>query len=251
MEKKSTQKRQSSKSAIRSASGSRPKANARSGSTGNNNLRKNRKKRQRQRKSSGCLAFIIGVVIVGFLIYLVAHQFSNWADNTWSDLLQRRVTQEVYDYEPEVSEVARSYDIEEYTNVLLAIMMQESKGRGDDPMQSSECVYNTAYEQTPGGIEDPHYSIDCGVRYFADCLSDADCDSPNDTDALQLAIQGYNYGTGYIHWALENYGYYSLENAAEFSDMMAEELGMSGYGDKTYVTSVMNFYDQILNRTED
>ena len=46
-------------------------------------------------------------------------------------------------------------------------MMQESGGRGKDPMQASECGYNKKYPKKPNGIKDPEYSIDCGVHYLA------------------------------------------------------------------------------------
>ena len=59
---------------------------------------------------------------------------------------------------------------------------------------------------------------------------------------LQLSWQGYNYGNGYIGWALENYGGYSLENALEFSQQQAAAHGWSGYGDSEYVPHVQRYY---------
>ena len=41
---------------------------------------------------------------------------------------------------------------------------------------------------------------------------------------IKLALQGYNFGNGYIAWAQGNYGGYTAANAAEFSDMMAERM---------------------------
>lgn len=40
---------------------------------------------------------------------------------------------------------ASQYGISEYVPSIQAIMMQESGGRGTDPMQASECPYNTRY----------------------------------------------------------------------------------------------------------
>ena len=51
--------------------------------------------------------------------------------------------------------------------------MQESGGTGTDPMNSNRSVYNTLYPSISNGIEDPEYSISCGVKEFADCLSTA------------------------------------------------------------------------------
>ena len=125
---------------------------------------------------------------------------------------------------------------------IQAIMMQESGGRGTDPMQASECPYNTRYPNSPGAIQDPEYSIQVGVQYYADCVEQAGCESPADMGRLQLSWQGYNYGKGYIGWALANYGGYSLENALEFSQQQAASHGWSGYGDPEYVPHVQRYY---------
>ena len=87
--------------------------------------------------------------------------------------------------------------------------MQESGGRGTDPMQASECPYNTQYPNTPGAIQDADYSIKVGVQYYADCVREAGCKSPQDMDKLKLSLQGYNYGNGYITWAIRKHGGYS------------------------------------------
>ena len=52
-------------------------------------------------------------------------------------------------------------------SAIQAIMMQESGGRGTDPMQCSESPYNTRFPHTPGSITDPDYSIEVGVQTFA------------------------------------------------------------------------------------
>lgn len=60
---------------------------------------------------------------------------------------------------------------------------------------------------------------------------------------IPLALQGYNFGPGYVTWAKKNYGGYSKENAAEFSDMQAQKLGWERYGDKEYVEHVLGYYN--------
>ncbi len=61
-------------------------------------------------------------------------------------------------------------------------------------------------------------------------------------DNIKLALQGYNYGNGFISWARTNYGGYTPIAAIEFSNMMAERLGWSGYGDKQYPAHVLRYY---------
>ena len=61
-------------------------------------------------------------------------------------------------------------------------------------------------------------------------------------DNIKLALQGYNYGNGFISWAKAKYGGYSTIAAIEFSDMMAARMGWSGYGDKQYPAHVLRYY---------
>ena len=152
------------------------------------------------------------------------------------------VSPEVEAYRPLIRLYAAQYGIPEYEDLIAAVMMQESGGRGSDPMQCSESGYNTRYPHAPNSITDPEYSIDVGVHTLADVLSMAAVESPIDLDRISLALQGYNFGPGYISWALANYGGYSELNAIEFSDMMASRYGWAGYGDKAYVSHVLRYY---------
>ena len=126
--------------------------------------------------------------------------------------------------------------------LIKAVMMQESGGRGSDPMQCSESPYNKKYPKKPNGIKDPEYSINCGVNYLADCLKKAKCNSPVDMSHIRLALQGYNYGNGYISWAIKRDGGYTVANAIAFSDMQAKKHGWNSYGDKQYPAHVLRYY---------
>lgn len=152
------------------------------------------------------------------------------------------VSQEVEAYSPIIQSYANEHGIPEYTELIKAVMMQESGGRGNDPMQASECGFNTQYPKVPNGITDPEYSIDVGIANLAACILQARVESPIDIDGISLALQGYNYGNGYITWAMANYDGYSTLNAIEYSDMMAARLGWSNYGDKQYVSHVLRYY---------
>lgn len=153
------------------------------------------------------------------------------------------LTESVLQYEPAVSAYCEEYGIPAYSQVVLAIMQQESAGQVVDVMQCSESPFNELYPQTPGGIQDTDYSIQVGVETFAYCLEEADCSSVRDRDGLMLALQNYNFGNSYATWAQENYGGYSPENALEFSQMMQTRLGWSQYGDPEYVQHVLRYYD--------
>lgn len=180
------------------------------------------------------------VVLILVIVILFGALFSMVGGSNSSTVTP--VSAEVEAYEPLIRQYARQYGIEEYVELIKAVMMQESGGQGTDPMQASECGYNTRYPNTPNGITDPEYSIDVGIQNLAACLREAGVESPVDMNHIKLALQGYNYGNGYISWAKENYGGYAYANAVEFSEMMAERNGWSSYGDKEYVSHVLRYY---------
>ena len=94
----------------------------------------------------------------------------------------------------------------------------------------------------PISIKDTQYSIEVGIRYLRYCLTLAGAQGPEDMDAIKLALQGYNYGAGYIDWALERDGEYTKENAEVFSEMMKESKQIEVYGDTNYVSHVLRYY---------
>ena len=183
--------------------------------------------------AAGGMAFLVVFILIAGIIAGAA--FSSGSESSES------LSEEVLAYTSVIQRYASQYGIPEYVSALQAIMMQESGGRGTDPMQCSESPYNTRYSHSPGSITDPNYSIEVGVQTFADCISQAGCSSPQDLDKLKLAWQGYNYGNGYIGWALQRGGY-TEDNALQFSQQQAASHGWSSYGDPQYVPHVMRYY---------
>ena len=188
--------------------------------------------------AAGGVASVLVIVVI-VLIGCGAAIFGSQEDDS-TEILP--LSAEVEAYEPVIRKYAKQSGIPDYVLLIQAVMMQESGGRGNDPMQASECGYNTQYPRTPGGITDPEYSISVGIQNLADCLQTAGAESPIDLDHIQLALQGYNFGSGYITWALQKYGEYSRANAIEFSLKMAEQMGWNSYGDKQYVPHVLRYY---------
>lgn len=176
---------------------------------------------------------------------------ANYAENlttffggTSSGIATANVSEEVLRYRPAIERVAARYGMENYIELIMAVMMQESGGRGLDPMQASESGYNTRYPRGPGTITDPEYSIECGIQELRDVLQKAGCTGPTDLDRIKLALQGYNYGSAYIDWAMQRDGGYTKENAIAFSDMMCArpDWPYEIYGDKEYVDHVLRYY---------
>ena len=182
--------------------------------------------------AGGGAFLLVFILIVGII---AGAAFSSSSESSES------LSEEVLAYTSVIQQYASQYGIPEYVSAIQAIMMQESGGRGTDPMQCSESPYNTRFSHSPGSITDPNYSIEVGVQTFADCISQAGCSSPQDMDKLKLAWQGYNYGNGYIGWALQRGGY-TEANALQFSQEQAASHGWSSYGDPQYVPHVMRYY---------
>lgn len=183
--------------------------------------------------AGGGTVFVILILIVGII---------GGAAFIGSSQSSEPLSAEVLAHTSAIQKYASEFGIPEYVPAIQAIMMQESGGRGTDPMQASECPYNTKYPNTPGAIQDADYSIKVGIQYYADCVREAGYESPQDMDKLKLSWQGYNYGNGYISWALEKFGGYSEANALQFSKEQAAVHGWSGYGDPEYVPHVMRYY---------
>ena len=186
--------------------------------------------------AGGWIAVVI-IIIVVLLGSAVAMFGGGSESNTYT-----QVSAEVEAYDPLIRQYAKQYGIPEYVELIKAVMMQESGGRGLDPMQAAEGSFNTKYPHEPNGIKDPEYSIQCGVQELKAALTSAGVESPIDMEHIKLALQGYNFGNGYISWAKSKYGGYSYANAVEFSTQQAQRLGWDSYGDTQYPAHVLRYY---------
>ena len=186
--------------------------------------------------AGGWIAVVIILIVV--LLGCAVSLFGGGSEST----SYTPVSAEVEAYTPLIQKYAKQYGIPEYVELIKAVMMQESGGRGLDPMQAAEGSFNTRYPHEPNGIQDPEYSIQCGVQELKAALISAEVENPIDMERIKLALQGYNFGNGYISWAKTNYGGYSYANAVEFSTMQAQRLGWEKYGDTQYPAHVLRYY---------
>lgn len=183
-----------------------------------------------------------GISLILLLVLLLfIGVFAALSDNSSVSSTNAPLSAEVLAYTDTIEKYAKQYEMEDYVPIIQAVMMQESGGKGTDPMQSSECPYNTKYPNNPNAIQEPEYSIDVGIHYLSDCFKSAQVKDSFDNEHIFLALQGYNYGNGYIDWAVKNFGGYSKANAKVFSDQKKAELGTDVYGDPNYVEHVMRY----------
>ncbi|ERI11644.1 lysozyme family protein [Aneurinibacillus aneurinilyticus] len=185
----------------------------------------------------GILTILMGFLLIGvFLITIVNQYMSPPSKINKYDKVKR--------YEPMLSAELHKYHLEEYTSVLLALMYQESRGEGGDPMQASESA-----GLPPNTINDPERSIRQGVRHFNDVLTygkEKKVDFPT-------IIQAYNMGKGYITFVAEHGKKHTEDLAKQFSSIQVKKqptvYNCGGdqnnfrypycYGDFSYTTKVL------------
>ncbi|WP_077609590.1 bifunctional lytic transglycosylase/C40 family peptidase [Clostridium sp. Marseille-P2415] len=154
------------------------------------------------------IAFSGVFLLIFSLLLLVVILFSEEEDGG-HDLSygSANVSAEVLAHKPRLEKYAREYNIEDYINVLLAIIQVESGGILEDVMQSSESM------GLPPNTLSTEESIKQGCKYFASLLESANakgCD-------LNSVIQSYNYGGGFLNYVAGRGKKYTFPLAENFS----------------------------------
>ncbi len=156
-------------------------------------------------------------------------------------------------YRPLVKEMALRYDMGQYVDLIMAVIMQESAGKGKDVMQSSEGAYNERYPKVPDGITDAKYSIECGIQELKEALEEVGATGPDDINGIRQGLQVYNFGVNYLYY-IEEKGVeeWNEETVAAFAEIAsngkvrhttdAETMGKWDYGDQKYPEHVLRYY---------
>ncbi|WP_110925958.1 bifunctional lytic transglycosylase/C40 family peptidase [Bacillus massiliglaciei] len=122
------------------------------------------------------------------------------------------VNEAVMALKPAVIEYAGKYEIPEYVDVILAIIMIETGGKGPDVMQSSESL-----GLPPNSISDPLVSIDAGVKHLAEVIKDARSSGLD----FWTPVQSYNFGTAFNGFIKKNGKQYTFDLASNYAKDMA------------------------------
>ena len=117
------------------------------------------------------------------------------------------VNAEVQAYAAIIAQKAEEHGISEYVQYLMAIMMVESGGVGNDPMQSLGTTDLSAEQRIP------EMSIEYGVAIFAYLLQRGQ-EAGVDIDTI---IQAYNFGASYIDYVAARGREHELAFAADFA----------------------------------
>lgn len=126
------------------------------------------------------MSFFVFVPLIIFFAISGLEQLKWLPLDTESNILER-----LKDYKPLVEEELDKQGLSQYTGLLLGMMYQESKGRGGDPMQSSESLGMKRNE-----IDDPKASIKQGVRHFTVMYQKGQKKGVD----IETIIQSYNMG---------------------------------------------------------
>lgn len=148
-------------------------------------------------------------LMVFSLLFFVTILFSDEQDSGFSNIQYGgvNVSEGVLVHKPMVEKYAKEYGVEEYVNVLLAIIQVESGGTAEDVMQSSESL------GLPPNTLGREESIKQGVKYFSELMYSSES---LDTD-LESVIQSYNYGGGFLGYVANRGNKYNFELAQRFS----------------------------------
>ncbi|WP_085523710.1 lysozyme family protein [Tuberibacillus sp. Marseille-P3662] len=204
--------------------------------------------KQTSKKSSPLATWLVLLLII-FTIGGVINSHSGEPDRNKRDRFEN-----VKDYQPMIEKILAKHDLEKYTPVILALMQQESRGKGGDPMQASESA-----GLAPGSIDNPRKSIRQGIQHFQSILERG---KRRQVD-FSTIMQAYNFGPGYIDYVAKHGGEHSEALAKKFSMMQVKrkpELYDCGgdksnfrypycYGDFTYSTKVNRYIESLEKST--
>jgi len=200
---------------------------------------------------------LLAIFLVFVLLLMIAHMIqsimSAGKEKSDSDPSKSRggYSATIESYRPLVTKLCDEYntkpeslDLTKFVNCALAVIEIESNGLGNDPMQSSECGYNKEYPNKPNAIQDPEYSLRCGIQYMRDALIKFGVKEATDYDLMASAIQGYNFGIdGWYKWIKENNDCkYTVEMAKKYSAKICSEKGLSSYGTATHGEKFLKAY---------
>ena len=215
-----------------------------------------------------CILLIISTLVGSITVILSGGQEEE-ANKSQSIVYENcPLSPEVEALRNQITEELKKYSKEEYVDLVLAVIQQESGGQGEDIFQCSESL-----GKSPNSI-DRKTSIQHGVKVLCGYLNHekVKVSSPDDLDHIRIALQAYNYGGGYINYIndasrfgrdttradIENLGKWTQKNALAYQKQKSAEanhgypvartgsaaqiLGPYTYGDAYYNSHVLRYY---------
>ena len=161
------------------------------------------------------------------------------------------ISAEVEQYRTKILAELKKYKKGKYVNYIdlyLAVVQQESGGKGTDIFQCSESLGK------PRNSLSVDASIKQGVKYLSGMLDRASPKSESDIAKIKIALQSYNFGGGFFDYIKSNVynNKWSQQAVLDFQKMKADgkkrsgssaqNLGPYAYGDAYYTEHVLRYY---------
>ena len=192
------------------------------------------------------LPYIVILSVVAIFISLFLGVFTATYNEENNDSGSYGLSVEVESLRNDVLSELKKHHKEQYIDLYLAVMMQESGGNGEDVFQASESL-----GKQPNSITRDE-SIAQGVKYLSGMIDKAKVKNPDDIDNIKLALQGYNFGGAYIDYAIKSDGKWTQKNVYAYAKLKSngvkrtgvkeEILGPWAYGDQNYTEHVLRYY---------
>ncbi|MBC2686398.1 hypothetical protein HAU06_20105 [Bacillus toyonensis] len=157
------------------------------------------------------ILFFISILGLGTMLGILYFNHKNNIQKNKVHAIEKCVLQ----YEPTLKKELEKFNLGDKTAVLLGIMYQESRGEGNDPMQSSESL-----GLKPNELQEISLSIKQGVKHFAQMYKYG----TEKNVSMDTIIQSYNMGPGYIDFiASQEVKQHSEDSAKKFSKMKVDQ----------------------------
>ncbi|WP_086390808.1 lysozyme family protein [Bacillus thuringiensis] len=175
----------------------------------------------------GGLASAVPLLLIGMICLLIAGAFgagSSSQEQVSGNIgASKNLSPEVEKWRGLVEKEAAAQGMQDFVNLLLAIIQIESGGTGTpDIMQSSE----SAGYGRPNVFQTEEESVRQGVKHLKDCLLALKAFNRGYENNVKALAQAYNYGNYFATWLGNRGGDYSLEVAEEYSrTVVAPSLG--------------------------
>ncbi|MEB9975404.1 lysozyme family protein, partial [Bacillus cereus] len=177
--------------------------------------------------AGGGFAGALPIILVGIVLLLIAgmlgagtKQQEQISGNVGAS---KNLDPDVERWRGLVEQEAAAQGMQDYVNLLLAIIQVESGGRGTrDIMQSSE---SAGYDR-PNVFQTEEESVRQGVKHLKECLLALKAFNMGYENNIKALAQAYNYGNYFATWLGKRGGEYNLEVAEEYSrTIVAPSLG--------------------------
>ncbi|PEZ26850.1 hypothetical protein CN345_25210 [Bacillus thuringiensis] len=175
----------------------------------------------------GGLASAVPLLLIGMICLLIAGAFgagSSSQEQVSGNIgASKNLSPEVEKWRGLVEKEAVAQGMQDFVNLLLAIIQIESGGTGTpDIMQSSE----SAGYGRPNVFQTEEESVRQGVKHLKECLLALKAFNRGYENNIKALAQAYNYGNYFATWLGKRGGEYNLEVAEEYSrTIVAPSLG--------------------------